>query len=194
MSKMRVFLLAGHDQAGDCGALGVGGLHEADLTVEQRDRIATILRAAGAVVFTDLDSHGLNDTIRWVNANANANDLVVDLHFNAASATATGVEVFRHMNASAYWQQQCAELSADLAAALRLFDRGQKSENYTRHWRLGILHTNGGREVLVETCFITNERDVQKYRQHMQESDQAIANWILRQVAADNAADETRPQ
>ena len=194
MSKMRVFLIAGHDTATDPGAPGVDGYLEAELALKQRNRIAAILRARGATVFTEPDEAGLNATINWLNTNATHDDLVVDLHFNAAGPTATGTEVYRHWDCSEYWENQCRILSVEIAASLGIVNRGQKSEKLTRHTLLGILHTNGGREVLIETCFITNREDVQKYLQHMAACDEAIAAWILRQVAADNARDETLPR
>ncbi|MPR37158.1 N-acetylmuramoyl-L-alanine amidase [Salmonirosea aquatica] len=140
------------------------GFDEAIEAVILRNAIATRLIERGVNVYVDQNDTTNAETWSKIKEIAHFEDVLLDLHFNAASPQATGTEVFYKTSRFLQPQPTAAKLSASVADALRIKDRGAKNESQSQHNRLGVLHLNPERSFLLETCFITNPGDVREYR------------------------------
>lgn len=93
--------------------------------------------------------------------------VVLDIHFNAGSPTATGTECFvnardyKDRNSMSY--KMADEICKATAEILGIANRGVKPETATRHGRLGILNLGAGCSVLWEICFISNVIDMKQW-------------------------------
>jgi N-acetylmuramoyl-L-alanine amidase len=174
----RIFIEAGHNNS-DCGAIG-NGYKEADLTKEARNGIIANLKAmnfAGEII-ADSDAHSLGDTIAYFNSKKPmASDLLISLHFNAATPQAHGTEVIYRANASEGVKLFCKDLARiivkDSNWTLR-GDGGIVKETATPHKKLGILQLIPY-SALIEFCFISNADEIKQY--------QAIKNSIFNNLA-----------
>lgn len=103
------------------------------------------------------DNTSLNSRVLF--ANKNNADIFISLHNNAASPKATGTETFYRDSKD----KKLAEVIQDAALkAFGLRDRGVKHESKSHHRRLGIFNAQAP-TALLETGFITNLNDLQKY-------------------------------
>ena len=137
------------------------GFDEVDEARILVDELARELRHRGVTVYTFHDdtsksqSENLNRIVNWHNAQP-AHDLDISAHFNAYTYTtgARGVEVL-------YVSQQAlaAELSAAIAAATQLPNRGAKHRS-----DLAFLNGTRAPAVLLETVFVDAVQDVDAYR------------------------------
>jgi N-acetylmuramoyl-L-alanine amidase len=163
----RIFIEAGHNNS-DSGAIG-NGFKEADLTKEARNILVQNLKLMGYTgeIITDADAHSLGDTIKYFNSlTPKADDILISLHFNAASNTeAKGAEVLHRYNASETVKTFCREMAAIVVKDTPFKLRGTVgivNENMTPHKKLGILQlvpTSG----LIEFCFISNRDEILTY-------------------------------
>ncbi len=159
-----IYICAGHTnkkgKTYDPGAHG-NGYKESELTVELRDLIVDRLKALGAQVKTDNDSHNLSQTIFY--AGTGPYDIVFDIHFNAATPAATGTECFIPVPASKREERFGKEICDLIHETLGINNRGVKPENKSQHARLGMMRPLG-ENVLCEVCFISNADDMAKYQ------------------------------
>ncbi|MFW5659247.1 MAG: N-acetylmuramoyl-L-alanine amidase, partial [Bacteroidota bacterium] len=86
------FILAGHGGK-DPGAIA-NGVQESALTFEQQGLITNALRSLGAKVLNEPKTASFQKTIAFVKTLCQPEDVLVDLHFNAATPTASGAEVY----------------------------------------------------------------------------------------------------
>ena len=93
--KKKFTLDAGHGGK-DPGAVGINGLHEADVALDVTRRLGALLAAAGmAVHFTRTDDRFLELYERADLANAEGSDFFISIHCNSSSNKgASGFEVF----------------------------------------------------------------------------------------------------
>lgn len=155
-----IYLSAGHHNA-DPGAVA-NGFKEADLTKELRDLIVVELTAANQKFILDKDWETNSQYQSRIKPGTGS--VLLDLHFNAATPSATGTEVFVSNNANANSQAFAKELADVTAHVMGITNRGVKREIQTRHKRLGILHKGAGVAALAEVCFITNAKEMEKYQ------------------------------
>lgn len=174
----RLFLLAGHDNTHDPGAVA-NGVQEAQLALEQRQLVHEALLACSPVVLLEPPELNLTDTINWVKERVTPQDVVLDLHFNAASPAARGSECFHRENGPPLEREIAAGLSAAVAETLATHDRGAKPESWSQHPRLGMLHTGAGTSLLMETCFLTNSAELETYLARKKPVAKAIADTLL---------------
>jgi N-acetylmuramoyl-L-alanine amidase len=159
-----IFLDAGHHNA-DSGAVNAQlKITEAQLTKEVRNLLGEALRANGYkdTLLYDNDQDNLNQTIKRINENLTAEDLVISIHFNALTAKATGCETIIANNASIKESTIASTLNKVMADTLKLNNRGVKKESATARGRIGIVNTIPN-AVLLEVCFISNTNDVASY-------------------------------
>ena len=160
-----IYLIAGHQGPGT-GAMGLNGADEGAMTIELRDDIANHLRSMGIEVVTDDETQSLRKVLSWLGGKVKPIDLVVDIHFNAFhKPTAHGTEVIV-ANTPSYMETFVAnKLLNATVSALGTRSRGVKPESFTAHRRIGILSgvPKAAVNVLLEVCFITNEKDLKKY-------------------------------
>ena len=172
----KLFIIAGHS-LNDSGAVA-NGYKESQLTMELRGLIAKHIDSFVWDVHLDNDSKSLAEVIRWVNDNSDANDLVIDLHFNASvHSNATGAEVFIHDKTTKANAALAANLNNIAVKTLDIPNRGVKTEKQSQHTRLGILHTKP-KAILIEVCFMSNNTDMVKYQRYKEAYAKTLANEL----------------
>lgn len=149
-----IFVSAGHSDT-DPGATA-WQRREADIAVEFRNMVAFYLQRAG--VPHELDGQGTrNLPLREAAARAKRHPIGVEFHCNAAmDRRATGAECLSAPQDKAL----AGRLSAAIAQALGIRDRGAKPENAGQHHRLAFVQAGG---IVVELFFLTNPDDLSKY-------------------------------
>lgn len=100
--------------------------------------------------------------------NSKDRELDVSVHFNSASASATGTECLYYDAKSL-----STKMSAAMAKALDLRDRGPKERT-----ELYFLRKTNKPAILLEVCFVSNKDDVAKYKANFERLCQAIAKTI----------------
>jgi len=157
-----IYLSAGHNPKGlkpDPGAIG-NGFKEANLTAQLRDLIIAECKALNVVVQSDSDSDNLVTVLQKINSNET--DVVCDLHFNAGTASATGIEVLIPTRFTIQEQEIARKLTVILSSVLKIKNRGVKTEGDSQHGTLGIMREKGI-NILIEVCFISNSNDMNSY-------------------------------
>lgn len=100
--------------------------------------------------------------------NSKDRELDVSVHFNSASASATGTECLYYDAKSL-----SAKMSTAMAKALDVHDRGPKERK-----ELYFLRNTTKPAILLEVCFVSNKDDVAKYKANFERLCQAIAKTI----------------
>jgi N-acetylmuramoyl-L-alanine amidase len=183
---MAIYLISGHSPDRSKGNYDPGavanGYTEAELTRELRDLISAELTPRKVRHSIDHDADSLSQVLAKINSNES--DVILDLHFNAASPQATGVEVIvpeRHTELEWKSAEAC---SKSLATIMGIRSRGAKDETKTARKRLAVMRENGT-NLLVEVCFITNINDMKAYQSKKKEVAKYLADlvmWIENQV------------
>lgn len=162
-----VFISAGHSNTPgrDRGAQG-NGYHEGDLTVEFRELLMAELALLGVTALRDGDNSITAETLQFIRKKLlHPNSLLVDIHFNAAPAVASGTEVIIPESFSVFERDLADELSAYMATTLQIRNRGRKTEAQTARKKLAWMRS-AGENILLEICFITNPGDIRSYQQN----------------------------
>lgn len=169
-----IYIIAGHSNS-DPGAVS-NVLKEADLTKRIRDLIYTRIKELQprASVTKDDDKDTLSQVIAKIKPKITSKDVLLDIHYNAATPKATGVECFVSDNASAKSKELADVIATTTSTITGLHNRGVKKESQSARGRLGILNMKGT-AVLWEVAFISNPSDVAKV-----ESD---LHWLCDEVA-----------
>lgn len=154
------------------GAAGV--LDEVNEARRVVDAVAVLLKFANVPVKTFHDdtsttqSTNLSTIVSY--HNKQSRDLDVSVHFNAYQTTSKpmGVEVL-------YVTQQklASDLSAALAAAMGLPNRGGKKRN-----DLYFLNSTSKPSILIETCFVDSSMDAAAYRNAFDAVCKVIAEFV----------------
>lgn len=171
-------LIAGHNGEGS-GAVSPF-LDEGIETIILRNLIAINLTRLGYMDYTiDDDKDKLNTVITTLKGNVEPDDILIDIHFNAADPKATGTEVFIPTNYDEVEKELACQLLNEVTATLGIRSRGVKVEGQSQHNRLGMLHLPC-HTVLLEVCFLTNKSDVYKYKENREELAERIANILIK--------------
>jgi N-acetylmuramoyl-L-alanine amidase len=188
-----ILVSAGHG-GGDPGAQGYGH-SEAALALELRDLVYERLQRAGHTALRD-GAGGENESLRRAIVRARGAGVALEIHYNAAIPTATGVEAF----GTDETRQLCVRLSAAVASVLGIPVRGGaggfKHHTTTRHGTLGFCRAGG---VLIEVCFM-NQRDLDRYLPRKAQVAQALADVLSMEAntglaaAARSVVAPTRPR
>jgi N-acetylmuramoyl-L-alanine amidase len=183
----RIFIEAGHNNS-DCGAIG-NGFKEADLTKEARNGIAAVLKASNfkGEVILGSDAHSLGSTINYFNSHKpTKDDLLISLHFNAATPQAKGTEVVYRANASEDVKGFCRYIAEIIVRDTKWVLRGDKgivSEVNTPHKKLGILQIVP-KSALIEFCFISNAEEIKQYQSAKNSIWNNIAVYLIKRANA----------
>lgn len=173
-----IYLSAGHWKNESTGKQDPGavanGVQENDLCTELRDLILPHL--AGYRVTTDKDSETLSQYLARIKPGDAS--VVVELHFNAASPSATGAEVLVADKHNTISKDLAEELSTVIASNLCIKNRGVKTESQSARGKLAFVRQEGAC-ALVEVCFITNKDDLKAYQDNKEILAQAIA-YVLK--------------
>lgn len=150
-----LLIAAGHSNT-DPGACA-NGQQEAALALELRDMVAAYLRQAGRDVTED-GADGVNlpltEAIRLAKGR-----FAVEIHFNAASPSAGGVECIAPVGLR-YQAQKLAQATASALKIKPRGDAGYTCEAQSQHKRLGFVRAGG---LILEVCFITNATEMAWY-------------------------------
>jgi N-acetylmuramoyl-L-alanine amidase len=163
----KIFISAGHsNQIGkDRGAQG-NGFIEGELTVELRDLIVHELKKQGVNPIVDQNHSVLAESLNFFKNLTTNSCIVLDIHWNAGPSTATGTETLVPVKPSEFETKLAKNLSACISKTLNIKLRGPegvKTEADSHHGRLGWMRLTG-ENVLIETCFISNKSDMDKYQ------------------------------
>lgn len=176
--KRTYFLCAGHRGKGT-GAHGY--FDEAEEAIYLRDKIAKILTERGCRVVTDDDKADLNTVANNINAKCSADDISVDIHFNAAgSQQANGTEVLMRTKYTTKDKLLAHTLQNVIVNTLATNSRGVKTEEKSQYKSLKMLSGIKCTAVLLEVCFCTNASDASAYQQHSYDLAINIANALMK--------------
>lgn len=169
-----ILLAAGHSNV-DPGAVSQGR-READIAVEFRNLVAFYLMREGVPHVTDgkgTDNYPLRESAKI----ARLHDLAVEFHCNAAaSQAATGTEVLAGKDD----MKLAAALSAAIAGALKIKDRGAKAEDSGPHHRLAFVQAGG---LIVEMFFLSSPGDMKAYYDRKWLAAKAVAEVLIKASA-----------
>lgn len=174
----KTFPFAGHNNT-DPGAV-YNNRKEADETKIARDLFMKFFPKGRAELIPDKDWETNRQTQSRVQTGSGS--VVIDFHFNAGSPTATGTEClvnardFANKNSMSY--RMADEICKATAEILGIRNRGVKSEETTRHKRIGSLNTGAGCSVLLEICFISSISDMQKWDFHKEKLMKRVAEIV----------------
>lgn len=170
-----IYLFAGH-HLNDPGARAVDGTTEAQLTIEFRNLMLQFIPARSVII--DNDRETLPQLINRVRPGSGS--VMLDCHFNSATATASGIETFIADGANADSRAFGADLVVTGSRLLGIPNRGVKTETESHRSRLGILHTPAGISALVELAFISNPEDLRRYHANKYALAKAYAGLLIK--------------
>lgn len=173
----KLFLIAGHGGK-DPGAIS-GSYIERDLAIELRFLINDELKKLNIVPTMDGNNNYLALTLRWLRGKLSAKDVIIDIHWNAASNPAVGGTEVIIPKTSSQYERTFASAIASTIASIGFKNRGVKPETETARKRLGIMRPNA-ENILIEVCFITNPQDMLLYQKSKQILAKKLA-YIIRE-------------
>ncbi|OLN21116.1 hypothetical protein BTO30_16700 [Domibacillus antri] len=173
MSIKGIELHPGHWKNTGSGANGL--INEVTEARKVTKRVYEILQAhkVPATYFEDNTSSNQQQNLNALvkHHNADRDDLVVSIHFNAVAGikeSDIGTEVL-------YYSQKAlaTKLAAAISAASGLKNRGAKKRD-----GLAVLTKIFEPAVLIEVCFVNSRADVKKYQEHFEKICLAIAETL----------------
>lgn len=104
--------------------------------------------------------------------NSKTRELDVSVHFNSASASATGTECL-------YYDAKTlsVKMSKAMSDALGVVDRGAKVRK-----ELYFLRNTTKKAILLEVCFVSSQKDAQAYKKNFEALCQAIAKVLASEL------------
>lgn len=170
---MKILIIAGHGGA-DPGAIGCG-FKEAALTREVADRVYDTLYDYCDVALYNTTKDCYSQVKQGKAPEWSYFDYVIEIHFNAFSdTTVNGTEILIDKSEKYHTVEDCI---LNNLVSLGFKNRGIKRRNDLLNMN---QCTNAGTSYsLVETCFITNQRDVTRYQSNKDAVANAIANGII---------------
>ena len=158
--KKTIYLNAGHfgqGSSGDPGARG-NGLVEREEAIKIRDLLVPLLRKH-FYVFVVPDCKNLKQSVASVNEVAKKlNDgIALSLHLNAGGGT--GAECFYHRRAIITGKKQATILMDRYHKTTGLANRGARPDTQSVDRYLYWIHKTNPWALLLEMCFIDNQKD-----------------------------------
>lgn len=184
MTTEMLFLISGHN--GEGTGANSSFLDEGKETIVLRNLIALNLTRLGCLDYTtDDDTDNLNTVISKLKQKVKKDDILIDIHFNSATETANGTEIFIPTDYSPEEKSLAENLLKTVCDTLGTKSRGVKVEGQSQHSRLAILHLPC-HTVLVEVCFLTNKSDVYKYKESREKLAENISILLLKRINYDS--------
>lgn len=175
-----IHLISGHN--GNSTGASSPFLDEGTETIILRNLIAINLTRLGCLDYTtDEDTDNLNTVISKLKRKVKKDDILIDIHFNSATETANGTEVFIPTDYTPEEKSLAETLLKTVCDTLDTKSRGVKVEGQSQHSRLAILHLPCT-TVLLEVCFLTNKSDVYKYKEKREVLAERIAQVLLNNI------------
>ena len=156
----KIIISAGHG-GNDPGAVA-NGYTERDLAIEFRELLVKELLLLGVKPLIDDNKNDLKQTLAWLTGKYSSKDILLDIHWNAASSKARGTEVIVPDNASIF-ENNFAKNILNVFVSNGFVNRGVKPESQTARKRLGWMRPPA-ENILVEMGFITNLLDINLYQ------------------------------
>ena len=173
-TKPTIVLTAGHSLT-DPGACS-GHYTEANIVLEVRNGVTTILNARGHKVIND-GTGSDNQPLSKAAALVKQGKIAIEFHLNAAAnKKATGVEALAQTKDKVICQKLCKAIAAVLDIPVRGGDGGWKSENSGQHSRLAYVAAGG---IILELFFISNDAELQKYFELKDQVFEVIASVLV---------------
>ena len=156
----KIIISAGHGGS-DPGAVA-NGYTERDLAIEFRELLVKELLLLGVKPLIDDNKNALKETLAWLVGKYSSKDILLDIHWNAASSKARGTEVIVPDNASIF-ENNFAKNILNVFVSNGFVNRGVKPESQTARKRLGWMRPPA-ENILIEMGFITNLLDINLYQ------------------------------
>ena len=156
----KIIISAGHG-GNDPGAVA-NGYTERDLAIEFRELLVKELLLLGVKPLIDDNKNALKQTLAWLTGKYSSKDILLDIHWNAASSKARGTEVIVPDNASIF-ENNFAKNILNVFVSNGFVNRGVKPESQTARKRLGWMRPPA-ENILIEVAFITNILDMNLYQ------------------------------
>lgn len=156
----KIIISAGHG-GNDPGAVA-NGYTERDLAIEFRELLVKELLLLGVKPLIDDNKNALKQTLSWLVGKYSSKDILLDIHWNAASSKARGTEVIVPDNASIF-ENNFAKNILNVFVSNGFVNRGVKPESQTARKRLGWMRPPA-ENILIEMGFITNLLDINLYQ------------------------------
>lgn len=169
---LKILLISGHgaDDPGACSNYGI----ERDETRRVVNRLKQLLANYMTVTVYPQDRNCYADVVNGtVQVNMSAFDYVFEVHFNSGVPEAHGTEIWVTPQEDSTKVEQGI---VNKVAALGFTNRGVKSEQFAV---INYAKRQGVSSALIETCFISNQSDMQTYNSKFEQVCQAMANGIL---------------
>jgi N-acetylmuramoyl-L-alanine amidase len=182
----KIYISAGHSNVPgkDRGAMGNGYI-EGELTVEFRNLIVTELKKLGITATIDQNDSILAQSINFFKNLTSNNDIVLDIHWNAASPQATGTETLIPADPTKFETKLAHSISSCISETLKIPMRGNydgykgvKTEANSHHGRLGWMRLSG-ENILMEVCFISNKNDMDSYQKEKENLAKKLAKILF---------------
>jgi len=179
MSKIKIFLDAGHNNSGfNTGAVG-NGLREQDITFEVLKLLGDMLKNDFEIKLsrpTKETNLGINNATainaRWQMANEWNADYFISIHCNAFNGHASGAETL-------YFRKDSVEFARviqdNYIEEIRLVDRDIKYRD-----NIAVLRNTNMPSILIELAFIDNESDAEVLRMNKVKIAKVLANAIFK--------------
>ena len=172
-----LYLISGHN--GERTGASSNYLDEGLETIVLRNLICLNLTRLDFLDFeTDDDKDNLNTVISKLKQKVKKDDILIDIHFNAADPKATGSEVFIPTDYDEVEKELAEKLLNEVTTTLNIKSRGVKVEGLSQHSKLGMLHLPC-HTVLLEVCFLTNKSDVYRYKEKRELLAERIAEILI---------------
>ncbi len=174
LSGKKIVIEAGHGGI-DVGAIGFGGKHEKWFTLDTANRLKDVLSFYGATVLMPLrNDTSMSLSGRTQFANRNNADLFISVHYNAFHMESIGgTSTYYYGNTSF---PVAKAVHREILSSLGLRDVGLIQK------RFFVLFHSQMPAILIEPCFITNQREYEMLLKP--ENRDKIANAVAKGVVA----------
>lgn len=180
---MEVLVSAGHTLNPNKGCGAVGFINESQENRVLAKFVVEYLKKLGH----EVDYHEVNSGSDYIEqqakkANSKNYDLVVQIHFNSSdNASANGTEViYRSSKGKVFAQKVQDKLKTEFK------DRKIKHDINDLKRDLGWLRLTKPPAILIETCFVSNKSDTDKYTSNREKIAKLIAEGIANQTTSEN--------
>jgi len=147
----------------DPGAIGNGTTEHIEVK-KAVEAAAQQFSATGVEMLVPPENLDLVQKIAWINARASKEDFAIEIHMDAASATANGSSIWYEDGKEE--EKTIAEYFASaLSVRLGTKNRGASPDTSNNHGRLGFVRDTICPAWLFECGFITNTVDLSRFRQ-----------------------------
>ena len=169
---LNILIIAGHGN-GDPGACSSYGT-EAEETRKVTNKLQQLLKPYANVIMYPQSLNAYADVCNGTFAVSLSNiDYVFEVHFNSGVAAAHGTEIWVTPQESSTKVEQGI---VNNVAALGFTNRGVKSEQFAV---INYAKRQGVSSALIETCFISNQSDMNTYRSKFNEICSSMAKGIV---------------